>query len=75
MSDNRNREDNPVITLHLRYTQGGGWYIIEHDPSRVFASTNTNERCVGGPFTSVEQAIDERAKLAEAFDRDSAVAS
>lgn len=64
-----------AITLHLRYTIGHGWYIIEQNPGRVFASTQTNERCVGGPFTSMEQAVDERAKLAAAFDHEAAVSS
>lgn len=56
-----------AITLTLRYAVGEGWFIIEDGAGR--------ERELGGPFAGIEQAIDERAKLAEAFDRDSAVAS
>lgn len=64
-----------AITLHLRHTPGSGWFIIEHDPSRVFPSTGTNERVISGPWIGVQQAIDERQKIADAFDVSEAVAS
>lgn len=64
-----------MTTLHLRYTAGHGWFIIESNPAQVFASTGTNERVISGPWASVEQAVDERAKLAAAFDQDAAVSS
>ncbi len=58
------------ITLCLRYTVGDGWFIIERDESCVFPSTGTNERVISGPWIGLEQAVDERAKIAAAFDQD-----
>ena len=63
------------VTLHLRFTQGHGWFVIERNPSVTFASTGTNERVVAGPFTSQADADYERHLIADVFDLDAAVAS
>ena len=56
------------VTLHLRFTQGHGWFVIERNPAVTFASTGTDERVVSGPFTSQAKADAERHAIAQAFD-------
>lgn len=64
-----------AATLHLRYTQGHGWFIIERDPAQLFPSTGTNERVISGPYADVQQAAKARASYAAAFDQDGSVSS
>jgi hypothetical protein len=52
-----------VITLHLRFTQGHGWYIVQRNPDAVFASTGTNERVVAGPYTGRYEAENECLRM------------
>jgi hypothetical protein len=57
-----------AVTLHLRFTQGHGWFVIERNPAVTFASTGTNERVIDGPYLRREQAICKRQKIADVFD-------